>query len=495
MTSQEENRIESPFIQEYKGLLAARKFHDAHKLVMEIPLHSTNANLFAMLGILASNSGGYELASFLFSKAVDNKPSEILTEYYAKCLTNWGTILKQQGNFSEAIAKYQQAIAIKPSFAVAHAYLGCILYCYLAEYDQSTQSFQQAIQLGVNEVDLYQLCANELYNLQKFPEAIKYYEKALSKYPNHAGFHFNISQVLLKLGNLEKGFMHYEWRLQKEDYQWCQDKPQWHGEFFLGKRLLVHDEQGLGDSIHFIRYLPMVKARGGTVIVSTKKGLLRLFHGFPGIDEIVEHNPAMISSSSFDLYIPLLSLPRIFGTTLANIPSPASYLTYIPNLYHDWQHRMHPTNYKVGLVWRGDPNNPDDRNRSCHLSDFFCLGKKSDVSFYSLQKGSAPSEGKNPPAELNLIDWTDELHDWADTAALIANLDLIISVDTAVAHLAGALGKPVWILVCYNPDWRWMLGREDNPWYPSARLFRQTRPGNWESVMEKILQELSCIVT
>jgi hypothetical protein len=268
-------------------------------------------------------------------------------------------------------------------------------------------------------------------------------------------------------------------------------KPLWKGEEFQDKRLLIYDEIGYGDVFQFIRYLPWVKARGGTVIFECKKGLSRLLSNFPGIDVLLERSNTPVPEESFDLQLPMESLPGIFGTALATIPAEVPYLTVAPQLIASWKKRLEAyPGFKVGLVWAGNPNNQYDSARSCNLLDFAPLASVEGVTFISLQKGPAESQLANPPQNMRIIALGSELQDFADAAAVIESLDLVISVETAVPHLAGALGKKIWTLLSFVPAWRWMMERSDSPWYPSMRLFRQTKRGEWGEVVREVAEQL-----
>ena len=265
-------------------------------------------------------------------------------------------------------------------------------------------------------------------------------------------------------------------------------QPPWDGSELNGKTVLLHAEQGLGDSIQFVRYVPMVRDRGGKVVLQCQPALSRLFTGLPGIDRVIKNGDPI---PRFDAHCPLLSLPRAFGTTLDSIPASVPYLTADPAAALDWAKRLADRpGKKVGIVWAGRAGYVGDRTRSLSLTTLAPLACASGITWYSLQKGYAAAQISDAPQGMELIDRTAELNDFADTAALIANLDLVISVDTAVAHLAGAMGKSVWTLLPYAPDWRWLLNRDDSPWYPTMRLFRQQRPGDWGEVIQRIAESL-----
>jgi len=267
-------------------------------------------------------------------------------------------------------------------------------------------------------------------------------------------------------------------------------KPQWDGRALEGRTLLLHAEQGLGDAIQFIRYLPLMSQRGGRIIIECYAELQRLFQIMAGRCQIVACGQPL---PAFDLHCPLLSLPRVFGTTLSNIPHVVPYLHPDAEEARKWHHRLlwQSRLVNVGLAWMGNPAHKNDRSRSIKLARLAPLGQVPGVRFFSLQKGEAAAETKTPPSGMELVDWTQELKDFADTAGLIANLDLVIAVDTAVVHLAGAMGKPVWTLLPFVPDWRWLLEREDSPWYPTMRLFRQNSWGDWDSVITRVVDALS----
>ena len=261
------------------------------------------------------------------------------------------------------------------------------------------------------------------------------------------------------------------------------------GSDIAGLTILIYVEQGVGDAIQFIRYVPLVTQACDKVIIECHRDLSALFQNIEGVKQVMVQGEPL---PNFDIQCPLLSLPSVFNTTLKNIPSRVPYISLDSVLVQKWKDRVQHDDSKlrIGLVWSGSPKYKNDRNRSCSLADFAPFSKFADITFYSLQKGKASEQAKNPPEGMKLIDCSEDLNDFTDTAALIENLDLVISVDTAVAHLAGAIGNPVWTLLPFAPDWRWMLNREDSPWYPTMRLFRQPSPRDWESVIDSILREL-----
>jgi len=329
-------------------------------------------------------------------------------------------------------------------------------------------------------------------------EALDSFERAIQIKPEYAQAHWNRSLVLLLKGRFEEGWQEYRWRrktnLAAFAYPHKLDKPLWDGRPFAGKRLLVHYEQGLGDNLQFVRYLPMVKRLGGTVIFETPKSMYGLLHSFDGIDELVQASSDAPPEVEFDAYISLMDLPGISGTTLDTIPAEVPYIHADPAKVESWRDRLAGEGLKVGLVWAGRPTGPNEvlslQHRSCSLEHFAPLADVPGVVLYGLQKGPAAAQVHQLSGQSVVANLGEQFEDFTDTAAAIENLDLVISIDTSVAHLAGAMGKPVWLLLKSDADWRWLLDRADSPWYPTMRLFRQEEWGDWDSVFERVAQEL-----
>ena len=295
----------------------------------------------------------------------------------------------------------------------------------------------------------------------------------------------------LAQGDMPAGWEEYEWRwkmtrLIKARRNFAQ--PQWRGEAAGGQTLLIHAEQGLGDTLQFCRYAKLAAARGLRVIMEVQQPLVRLLRGLPGVDLVMARGEEL---PAFDFHCPMLSMPLVVGTTITTIPSAASYLHADETEVAAWRTRlaaMANQGFRIGLVWAGAAMAGADRRRSLAPDRLAPLCDLSGLHFFSLQKG-----GPAAPARFLLTDFMHEIDDFADTAALIANLDLVISVDTAVAHLAAALGKPVWVLNRFDSCWRWLVGRRDSPWYPSLRLYRQQRPGDWTPVLAEIARDLHTV--
>ncbi len=295
-------------------------------------------------------------------------------------------------------------------------------------------------------------------------------------------------------GNFPLGWSEHEYRWSTPHFLRDRRKltqPLWRGEPLEGSRILLHAEQGLGDTLQFVRYVPLVAARGGNVVLEVQTRLHRLLAQTPGAGEVIHRGDAL---PEFDWQCPLLSLPWAFATALNSIPAKIPYVHPDPAQVAAWGQRLAGDSLRIGLVWGGSPTFPHERWRSIPLAHLAPLTKLGGTTFYSLQMGPQTSQVKQLGSRVRIIDLQDEQEDFADTAAIIANLDLVISIDTSVAHLAGAMGKPVWVLLHKSPDWRWLLEREDSPWYPTARLFRQSTLGNWQDVVARVEQNLRELV-
>ncbi len=295
---------------------------------------------------------------------------------------------------------------------------------------------------------------------------------------------YALGYLLLLTGRLQEGWQGFEARRQIQRMQPLQIlRPLWDGSPVPERRVLLHAEEGLGDTIQFCRFVPLLAERA-RIVFGVPQALVRLLAGLPGIEQIVTMgDPA----PAFDMHLPLLSAPHVLSTTLETIPAAVPYLHADPDQVADWHGRLRDLpGLRIGLAWAGNPHLVNDRRRSIPLDRLAALADVSGVSFVSLQKGAAASQVSAALPQMVLHDWTDRLVDFADTAALIENLDLVISVDTSVLHLAGALGKPVWLLNRFDTDWRWLLDRNDSPWYPTLRQFRQPQPGDWDAVVQAV---------
>jgi len=368
----------------------------------------------------------------------------------------------------------------------------------LGQLDRAESCFGLAIAMQPDNPCFHNNLGRLLRDRGQTAESLPCYREALRLQPDYANAHWNLALALLASGSYQEGWQHFSWR-NRADLDAILDTQRqaptgWQGEPFVGKRLLIRYEQGLGDNIQLMRYLPLVKARGGTVVLETLPALERLFSGLAGVDELVRAAPDGKPTTRFDSYVFAFDLPRIFNTDLESIPRNGPYLTTPKPLQASWKQRLNCHETRIGIVWAGSPRHSNDRNRSCDFSYFAKLSHGSNAQWFSLQKGPA-QEALHQSCDHRINDLNPYLHDFADTAAAIENLDLVISVDTAVLHLAGALGKTAWGLLPHVADWRWLLHRNDSPWYPSLRLFRQDAPGDWAGLMARVHEQLQVHVT
>ncbi len=401
---------------------------------------------------------------------------------------NLGVALRSSGRLDEAIASYRRALACNPRLSSAHKNLGNALAAdhQLAEAELS---YRRTLELDPGNADALMALGHMLTRMLRLDEAIAMERRALELDPGFARAHSNLGFALLTRGDLAAGWPEYEWRLRDPEQPiapYVFPVPTWQGEDPAGRTILLHHEQGFGDTLHFARYAPLLAARGAKVIVLCQPELKRLLQCLPGVTVVTPDS----SVSKLDFCLSLASAPFVFGTTLDTIPGKTPYLAAEPQLVREWRARVAEDDaMKIGVVWAGKPSHASDRLRSLPLAAFAPLAQVPGTRFYSLQTGE-PAQSQDPPARLPLVDLTPDIADFADTAALIENLDLVIAADTAVVHLAGALGKPVWLLCRFESEWRWMLGREDSPWYPTMRIFRQWRAGDWTDVMERVARAL-----
>ena len=409
---------------------------------------------------------------------------------------NRGNALQALGRPLEALASFDRAIALDPAYATAYSNRGNALQT-LGRAAEAVESCDRAIALEPDGFRAHNNRGIALHALGRLAEATVSYDRAIELQPDFANAHWNQSLCRLLMGDFEMGWKEYESRWQPA----CDaprplhfPRPLWLGkEDLRGRTILLHAEQGLGDTLQFVRYAPLVARLGARVLLLCQSPLRSLFSGMEGVTAVYDSIDAL---PNFDCHCPLLSLPLAFKTDLARIPAAIPYLYADPARAGYWKERLAGDALKVGLVWAGSPRDDDlnaklvDRRRSMSLAQFAPLAGVPGVRFVSLQKGPPAEQAGHPPARMTLADYTGELNDFADTAGLVSGLDLVISVDTSVVHLAGGMGKPVWVLSRFDCCWRWLLDRDDSPWYPSARLFRQGSPGDWATVVERVAEAL-----
>jgi tetratricopeptide (TPR) repeat protein len=411
---------------------------------------------------------------------------------HADAHNNLGFALAKQDRHEEAVTHYRRAVRLRPDFAEAWHNLG-IVTRQLGDLDEAIDHYRQTVRLNPDHVVAWHNLGLALAGAGQPDEALESYERAMALRPDYPEARFGCSLIWLLRGEFERGWPEYEWRWKcKQGQTNPHAGPLWDGSPLAGKTILLHAEQGLGDTIQFVRYAPLVKQRGGTVIVECPTALATLLGGCPGIDRIV---PRGSPAPPYDVQAPLLSLPGILGTTLATIPASIPYLSADAGLVPKWRRELEAVSgFKVGIAWQGDPNYLWDRYRSIPLLQFGALAGVPAVKLVSLQKGPGRDQLLSLVSQFDLLDLGDCLDDatgaFVDTAAVIKSLDLVITSDTAIAHLAGALGVTVWVALSAAPEWRWLLQREDSPWYPTMRLFRQSKLGEWADVFARMAAEL-----
>jgi len=445
------------------------------------------AETYNSMGHVFKDQDNYEQAILCFQKALRLEPT------FADAYVGLAYVYEEQDNLEHADACFQKALELDPDCAGAHFGIGGIYYKN-GNLEKAISCCKKALIIDPDDAEVHYNLGVCLAGLGRIDESIDAYDQALKINPEQEGASWNRSLSLLLNGNFVEGLKNYERRLKKAELNNLYNMPLWDGSSFKGKKLFIIDEQGIGDTIQFIRYLPMVKEIGGTIVFETKRPLFGLFKNFYGIDALMERMPEREPPVGCDYYVPILSLPWIFGTTINTIPAGIPYLYADTKKVKFWQNRLAGSEYKVGLVWKGNPDHKNDRLRSCSLEDFAPLTTIPDIRLYGIQKGDAAADAK---ASLDgmVTNLGEELADFTDTAGLIANMDLIISVDTSVAHLAGAMGKQTWTLLPFAPDWRWMLDRGDSPWYPTMRLFRQPEREDWDGVFHELSETLRILVS
>jgi tetratricopeptide (TPR) repeat protein len=411
---------------------------------------------------------------------------------HAEALHRLGVLNYDLGRLDLALQLLQQAAALNPNDVRFLGNLGRALGC-LRRHEEEIAVYQRIIALRPDLPEAHYSLGLALEGSGRFYEAADAHRRAEGLPANLGQARVHRAQLLLLTGDFANG-----WRAHEDRWLVAHPKdvrkfpqPRWDGNRLPAARILLHAEQGLGDTIQFIRYAPLVKERVGHVIVQCPSVLRRLLQGTCGIDQLIDERDDL---PAFDVWLPLLTLPLIFQTDAASMPAKLPYLFAKPQAADDWRRRLSQLSpgVNVGLRWAGRRDNNIDGQRSLSPQQLLALSGIKGVNFISLQKDDG-SAALILPAEMDLIDWTSELHDLADTADLISALDLVISVDTSVAHLAGALGKQTWLMIPFAPDWRWQLGRDDSPWYPTMRMFRQPKVGDWNTLLLNVRRELEQI--
>lgn len=460
---------------------------ECYKVVLSHRPH--DAQSWYHLGLMAYRTKNFAEAEGAYRQFVALTPLSVEGHF------NLGATLHELMRLREAEAQYQRVLVLDASQVEAHRGLGTIAM-QERRYADAVVYFQAGLAIAPNDVELLSNLGVMLQKCQRMTEAEAVFRQAIAHQPDHINAHFNLALILLLKGEFAEGWQEYEWRLRiKQRQLMAFNQPQWEGAPLAGKTILLRAEQGFGDTFQFVRYAPLIRALGGKVVMACQPGLKRLLLRTPGIDMIAERAVSGVPLMAFDTHLPLLSLPRVFNTRSETIPCEFPYIHPEPCLAQRWAARLGgDPRLRVGIVWAGRPTHEDDKNRSCALHYFLDLLALPDIGFYSLQKGEAVRDLQGLEFIERVIDLDPEIDDFADTAAAIANLDVVICVDTAVAHLAGAMNKPVWVILPYAPDFRWLEAGDASPWYPSMRLFRQANAGDWESVFTRLKSSLMQLV-
>ncbi|HVU34380.1 MAG TPA: tetratricopeptide repeat-containing glycosyltransferase family protein [Opitutaceae bacterium] len=448
------------------------------------------AEAYVNLGHLLERAAGLADAAAMYERAIALQPG------LADAHRNLGAVRFKLGDLGAALASFERVVTLRPEAADAHLGLSAV-HRLRNEFDAAIAACERALAVSPGSAAAWINLANIYRAQNRIAAARAASERALALAPDSPQANINHAMVELVAGNLRAGWPHAEARhamkLAGAGREFAQ--PQWRGaEPLAGRRILLHAEQGLGDTLLFVRFVPLVAALGASVFLQVQRPLRELLEAsFGGCARLLTFGEPL---PDFDLHCPLPSLPLAFGTDLASLPAQVPYVRVPADAMGRWRNRL-PTKgtLRVGLAWAGNPSHPNDANRSMPLETLRPLWTRvGGATFHSLKKEMSPTDAEILRSTPEVVDLAPRLENFGDTAAAIAELDLVIAVDTSVAHLAGALGRPVWILLPFSPDWRWLLERDDSPWYPTARLFRQSRTAAWDPVIDRVVSELSALV-
>lgn len=411
----------------------------------------------------------------------------------AKAHNNLGVVLHMQGRLDAALVCYRKALEIDPALPQANQNYAAIVRSPEAR-ELAVEGYLRHLAANPRDAEAFQNLANVYDALGRSDEALASFDRALAIEPERAEAHYGKAQVCLARGDYEKGWKEYAWRWKIDGFNAPArrfSQPMWQGDRRSGQTILLHGETGLGDTLMFVRYAPLVAERCATVILECQPPLKSLLANAKGIGQIVAQGEPI---PAFDAHSPFIDLPRVLGTTLETIPWSGPYVHADAKRVDEWRSRLGPqdsSKRRIGLVWATNPENPSSVKKSLPLETFAPLATIPGLELYSLQKGPAAAELAHAPPALKIIDAGSQLGDFSDTAAMASLLDLVITVDTSVAHLAGAMALPTWVLLAHSPDWRYHLKRSDDPWYPTAmRLFRQPSDGDWAAVVAQVAEAL-----
>jgi Flp pilus assembly protein TadD len=438
------------------------------------------------LALSAAASKDFERAIPLYDQAIALDPSRA-EPYYKRA-----NALKDIGRMDAALASYDQAIERKPDYAYAYCNRGSVQQS-LGLLDAALASLDRAISLEPNDAIAHYNRALVMQDCSRWNEALASYDRAIEINPEFAAAQFNRSMALLFQGDFERGWPGFEWRWKNAQRLSIGaprnfPEPLWLGaESIAGKRLLLYSEQGLGDTVQFCRYATLCAEQGATVILEVQAPLAGVLTSLAGVSQLIATGSPL---PAFDYQCPLMSLPLAFNTTADTIPAHRKYLSSDGAKVALWSNRLGMRSRpRIGLVWSGNPNNAIDERRSIRLADWV-THLPSELQYFCLQKDVREADQAALDSNSSILSYADDLLDFTDTAALCECMDVVVTVDTSVAHLSGALGLPTWLLLAYTPDWRWIRGRNDTPWYPSVKLYQQKAVGDWNEVFSRVAADL-----
>lgn len=455
--------------------------------------HPRDPRVFMRLGTLHLLQQRFDEAETHYRRGLELDPTNPDWHY------NLALVYGGRGDSTRAIESYRSAIALQPAHRDAHFNLATELH-EVDELEDAIDHYLAADAIEPGHRDVLTGAGLAMLELDRLDEACACFERILAHHPDYPEARLYRGLAELKLGDYAHGWDDYEFRLDTDEIRSMRryyPGNAWNGEDVAGRTVMLVAEQGFGDAIQFARFAPLLMERGARVLLEAPRPLVSLLRSIPGLEVIPRDDPL----PHYDYYAYLMSLPRFFARSLDSVPARVPYLTPSTDKVAAWKQRLTSDhNLRVGLVWAGDPhkNHPKryraDRRRSAPLARLATLGTVPGITWYSLQKGDAAEQARGPNAPFPIVDLTDELESFEDTAALIEALDLIVAVDTAVGHLAGALAKPTWSMLRYDCCWRWLKDRTDSPWYPQARLYRQPQRFDWESVAATVAHDLAALV-
>lgn len=480
------------------------------------------ANLMAMLDKASAhvNAGQLDSAAFIYEQTLSMMPADPglhltlglvyleqartdpalfhigrsieLDPHNSIAYRSMGDAFSASGQLSLSISAYQKACALDPGNTDALLNLGTVCH-ELDAYDQAKLMFQNIIDQAPGHLRALNNLGKVYHDMGRLKHALACYDRCINLQPHYAEARFNRAALLLAMGDYKNGWREYEWRFKRSGagnvYPHQLKTPRWQGEAYHGRRLLVHCEQGMGDALQFVRYIPLVKKRGGTLIMEVHAPLAPLLKSLPHVDEMILFDPERPPDILHDLHIPLLSLPAIFSPGADTIPNHIPYIQIEPHGAKPWLPHLKKGHVNIGLVWASSDLNP---KRNLPIEECRSWFQHPGLHFIGLQKGAASGQlARLKGKASSSTELGRHLKDFHDTAAVMSHLDLVISVDTAAAHLAGAMGTPLWALLPFRADWRWPPRSRNSPWYPSARIFRQTRYGDWDDVIQKVAVTLA----